>query len=883
METKIASSFFYELFEQAGDMIMIYKPDKNKNPQHIIMVNAMLADTLGYTRPELLRKNPAELMSPVKAGAVPTDNRHPDILHFERTLITKTGRKIESEIRAHSFEQDEEELIFAIIRDISDRKKHIRSLERTEQKYKRLVEKLSNEYIFYTHDNKGMITYVSPSVEKILGYSQDEALRDFREFLTDSEMNKKSLRHSLKTLEGIVQPPFLNELFHRDGSTRIFYNTEIPVFDEEGRVIAVEGIAYDVTARMEAEDQLKKQELYFRMLVENISEVFWIFDLKVDKLLYISPQYETVYGRTRESLYNKPGSFLKLIHPDDVERVKKAYRRIPKGTGIDEEYRLKTPDGKIKWIWSQSFIIHDEKNKPHLSIGKSLDITQRVQQQLDKNLLAAILENTEDHAVIKDTDMKIIASNRANTLAAGKKKMEEMIDKTDLELYGDHDYVRKYMEDDRKALKLKKGETLVDEQVFVYPDKRKIYSLVKKFPVYNDKNQVVAVASISRDITDYKNALNDLSESEQNFRTLINNQGEGIGLLDKGYRFTFANPMAGKIFEINPGNLIRKSLTDFTSKTESKKLQGYFEKLSAEQKKSFELRIKAKTGKNKHVQVTATPQYRDNVFLGIFVILKDITEAKRAADEGATREKQLKEANAFMDKFFSVIARKMENPFSSILDYSELLTRNQNEYGKNEILTITKMIQESARQANDFMDNLLKWSMVRTGRLTLERVAVDLYHLVDENIRLLSGNAGKKKIRITNLVKKNTMIRADQVMMNIVLKNLISNAIKYTRNAGRISLVSRKKKDLVELSVEDNGIGIPEEHIGDLFRVDKDYTTPGTANEQGSGLGLVLSRELINRNGGTIEVRSKPDKGTVILLTIPAFNQLVWTPGQRLR
>ena len=633
METQIPSSFFYELFEHAGDMIMIYKPDKDKHPQKICMVNAILADRLGYTRPEMLRKLLAELLVPVKIGAAPRDNRHPDILNFERTFITRTGRKIETEIRGHSFENEGEELIFAIIRDISDKKKQIKALERTKQKYIRLVEKLSDEYIFYTHDSKGMVTYLSPSVEKILGYTQDEALRDFREFLTDSEMNKKSLRHSLKTLEGIVQPPFLNELFHRDGSTRIFYNTEIPVFDEQGKVIEVEGIAYDITARLAAEDQLKKQEVYFRMLVENISEVFWIFDIKKDKLLYISPQYESVYGKTRESLFNNPGSFLKLIHPDDVDRVKKSYRRIAKGTGLDQEYRIKTPTGEIKWIWSQSFIIHDEKKKPHLSIGKSLDITQRVQQQLDRNLLAAILDNTEDHAVIKDTDLRIIASNKANTLAAGRKKMEEMTGKTDLELYGDHEHVRQYVEDDRKALKLKKGETLVNEQVFVYPDKRKIYSLVRKFPVYNDKNQVVAVASISRDITDYKNALRDLSESEQNFRTLINNQAEGIGLLDQDLKFTFANPRAEEIFNISPGKLPGKSIMDFPGRSESRRLQEQIRRAAPDRTMTFEMRIRLDRGKQKYVHVKATPQYRDNVFSGMFVFLQDITATKKTAEQ----------------------------------------------------------------------------------------------------------------------------------------------------------------------------------------------------------------------------------------------------------
>ena len=121
-----------------------------------------------------------------------------------------------------------------------------------EEKYKRLVESLSEEYIFYSHDLAGMVTYVSPSITKILGYSQEEAMRNYKEFLTDHEMNQEALNHSQASLKGMVQPPFMNELHHIDGSARIFYNTELPIYDENGRVSGVEGIAHDVTKKFAA-------------------------------------------------------------------------------------------------------------------------------------------------------------------------------------------------------------------------------------------------------------------------------------------------------------------------------------------------------------------------------------------------------------------------------------------------------------------------------------------------------------------------------------------------------------------------------------------------------------------------------------------------------
>ena len=451
------------------------------------------------------------------------------------------------------------------IASLKEQLKQETELRQLEEKYKRLVESLSEEYIFYSHDSAGMVTYVSPSITKILGYSQEESMRNYREFLTDHKMNEEALNHSRASLNGLVQPPFMNELYHIDGSTRIFYNTELPIYDENGRATGVEGIAHDVTKKFAAEEELQKQDEILKLLVDTIEEVFWIHDLKADQLLFISSKYELVFGRTAESLYQNPGSFLKSVHKDDREYVKKAYKKIEKGFGLDLEYRIIDPSGNEKQIWVRSFVIRDDRNKPSLSIGTAQDITQRKKSQHEKDLLAAIVENVEDHAVIKDTDMKVIASNRANTAAAGKKTADQLIGKTDLEIYGDFDHVRQYMEDDRKAMQLKHGETLVNEQFFVYPDGRKIHSLVKKFPIYDEQHKLLAVASISRDITDYKNTLEELYRSEQKYRLLIDNQGEGIGMVDPEDQFIFVNPKAEEIFGMPAGKLVGKTVFDFLS------------------------------------------------------------------------------------------------------------------------------------------------------------------------------------------------------------------------------------------------------------------------------------------------------------------------------
>ena len=736
-------------------------------------------------------------------------------------------------------------------------------LRQLEEKYKRLVESLSEEYIFYLHDSAGMVTYVSPSITKILGYSQEESMRNYREFLTDHEMNQKALNHSRASLKGLVQPPFMNELHHIDGSTRIFYNTELPIYDENGRVTGVEGIAHDVTKKFAAEEELRKQDEILKLLVDTIEEVFWIHDLKTNQLLFISSKYELVFGRTAESLYRNPGSFLKSVHKNDREYLKKAYKRIGKGSGLDMEYRIIDPSGNEKQIWTRSFVIRDHRNKASLSIGTAQDITQRKKSQREKDLLAAIVENVEDHAVIKDTDLKVIASNRANTSAAGKKTADQLIGKTDLEIYGDFDHVRQYMDDDRKAMKLKHGETLVNDQVFMYPDGRKIHSLVKKFPIYDEQHKLIAVAAISRDVTDYKNTLEELYRSEQKYRLLIDNQGEGIGMVDPDDRFIFVNPKAEEIFGMAAGKLVGKTVFDFLSPKNRKFIRDQTDLRKKGAKNTYELEIIRPDKEKRQILVTATPQYEEGEFSGTFAVFRDMTGWKTLETKSAT------------DKFISIIAHDLKNPLSSIMGFSDLLMKDYSSYDPEEVLTFIKMIHGASRQAQNLLNNLLDWSRSQTDRIKFEPTSIDLCQVVESVFKLYKLNAHEKNLYMHNRLSKGTLAYGDQNMVSTIVRNLISNAIKFTRPKGKITVSAKTSRNKTQIIVADTGIGIPEDLTGKLFRIDEQVTRTGTANEEGTGLGLILCTEFARKNGGTLRVSSKPEKGSTFTLRLPRQD-----PGQ---
>jgi two-component system sensor histidine kinase/response regulator len=225
--------------------------------------------------------------------------------------------------------------------------------------------------------------------------------------------------------------------------------------------------------------------------------------------------------------------------------------------------------------------------------------------------------------------------------------------------------------------------------------------------------------------------------------------------------------------------------------------------------------------------------------------------------------------NTEKDKFFSIIAHDLKNPFHSILNFSDLLLKHYSTYDKEEVLTFIKMIHESSRQAFNLLDNLLHWSRARTGRINLQSEAVDLMSIVSKNISLLGLAATEKNIKITSSVKPKTFVQCDENMISTVIRNIISNAIKFTRPAGKINIGSHIKADTCEVVVTDTGVGISEENLARLFRIDTHFSTSGTANEEGTGLGLILCQEFINLNNGTIRVTSKPGKGSTFTIGLP--------------
>ena len=248
---------------------------------------------------------------------------------------------------------------------------------------------------------------------------------------------------------------------------------------------------------------------------------------------------------------------------------------------------------------------------------------------------------------------------------------------------------------------------------------------------------------------------------------------------------------------------------------------------------------------------------------------QQISEANQALRES---EKNLMELNATKDKFFSIISHDLKNPFSSLLSITDLMVESFDSTEKEDHRAGFSKINQSVKHLLDLLENLLTWSRSQRGRIKYDPVSFNLTALIRENINLHRLLAEKKGIMLQSDDQDEIHAYGDRDMINSVIRNLMTNAVKFTERDKKVSVKMRTNDNKVEVSIMDEGIGIDSENMEKLFRIDEKFKSTGTAGEKGTGLGLIICREFVEKNGGIISVESMPGKGSTFSFTVPRAN-----------
>ncbi|MCX6283319.1 MAG: ATP-binding protein [Bacteroidetes bacterium] len=250
---------------------------------------------------------------------------------------------------------------------------------------------------------------------------------------------------------------------------------------------------------------------------------------------------------------------------------------------------------------------------------------------------------------------------------------------------------------------------------------------------------------------------------------------------------------------------------------------------------------------------------------------KEVNERIKAEERILKYADELQESNISKDKFFSILAHDLKSPFHYLLGYSDLLRNEYATLSEEDRIKFIGIIHSNSQRLYNLLENLLEWSRIQTGRIDFEMEVFDLAREVKSLCETIKASATHKNISFECRISDQAIIKADRNMIRSAIHNLLTNAIKYTAETGSVSVQTSSADSHVEVKIEDSGIGMSPEEVAKLFRIDVSVSRPGTNKEPGTGLGLILTKEFLEKNKGSVFVESEPGKGSIFRVTLPLY------------
>jgi PAS domain S-box-containing protein len=534
----------------------------------------------------------------------------------------------------------------------------------------------------------------------------------------------------------------------------------------------------------------------------------------------------------------------------------------------------------------------------------------------EKHLLYTLIDNMPDFIYLKDTDSKFIVANQKLIDVHNLKSRDQLIGKSD------HDFYPKELADKYKSNEqaiIHTGKPLINhEERSLDEQGEEIYLSTTKIPLHDADGTIIGIVGIGRDITEKKkteeklldhadqlqqiNALleekqeevqqqaEELSAQADNLR-LINQELEKLSaavsetdnvviILDEEGNFEWVNNSFTRVYGYTLDQFIEERGKNMLEGSHNPEIKDILAKCRDSCKTiRYHTETMDKDGNVIWTQSTLTPVLNAEKKIIRFVAVDtDITAVKKAQDmvntqkaEIELKRDQLEKANITKDKFFSIIAHDLKNPFHSIMGFTDLLLKNYGDFEDSKKKEFLGLINESSQYANNLLDNLLHWSRTQTDRIKYSPIKFDLHSLVNEIQRMLHGNAEKKQLALLNLVPEASYVYADRNMIHTVLRNLVSNSIKFTPEEGTISVEAVPEEEFIHIIVKDNGVGIPLDKHGKLFSFGEFHSTSGTAGEPGTGLGLIICFEFIKKHGRELIFSSESGKGTSFTFDLASY------------
>ena len=663
----------------------------------------------------------------------------------------------------------------------------------------------------------------------------------------------------------------------------------IDVADERLNLVRIS----DTTERKRTQMALQESEERFRQLAETIDEAFYIADGRLHDILYVSPAYEMIWGRSCQSVYEMPNSFLQAIHPADRDRFVQSIKRQQQGEDVSEEYRIIRPDGSQRWIWDRSFPLRDETGTVYRICGVAQDISDRKSAESALRRYKRIVSATTDGIVLVDRQYRYRLANQAY-LNLHQKQRDDIIGHPVAHILGQETFEQELKGFMDRCLA---GETVRYERWSEQGDLGRQFLSVTYSPYFEEDENIASgiVASI-RNITDLVRAEVALKESEERFRSIFEQVTVAIAQSDFSSHILLANPAFCQLVEYSQDELLQMTFEEITHPEDLAESQE--QRWQLEQGEilyySAERRYLCKSGQVKWVHLTATPVYdSDGNRRFIAKILQDISDRKQIEAEVIQAKNAAEAANRAKSEFLASVSHELRTPLNGVLGYAQILQRDK---------TITeeqqgriKIIYQCGDHLLNLINDILDLSKIEAGKLELYPDDLKLLPFLQDIADICRIRAAQKGIEFSyqTLNRLPPLVRTDGKRLRQVLLNLLGNAIKFTDD-GTVSFKVEAVNDSavddaewfeailsqggtvsslqlpatrdsgtcrIRFQVEDTGAGISAEDLRQIF-LPFEQTGDGPRRAEGTGLGLAISQHILHMMGSRIEVDSTPGAGS---------------------
>ena len=725
-------------------------------------------------------------------------------------------------------------------------------------------------------NEKSEITFWNPQAEKIFGWTEKEALgRAISEAIIPErfkQQHQHGMEHYLKTGEGPILNRMMEVLAQNKNQEEFPVELSIIPIKRDNKILFCSFIR-DISERKKAEQRLKSSQEIWKFALEGAGDGVWEYDFET-KEVFFSKQYKKMLGYEEDEFKNDPKEWMSRIHPDDIGIIESTDIEydLNKISTHQREYRILHKNGSYLWILDRGMVINYNSNgKPKRIIGTHTDITGGKKSEEEYRRISVVASANENGVVFTEPDGKISWSNEGFCRLTGY-SMDEIIGRTPLELC--RGKLSEGEELNTMINSFFEGRNFNVELIHYRKNGSFFWGKVTGQAIKDDTNNTVQHFSIIEDITYEKEVEETLKIREEKYRSIIANMHLGLMEVDTNENILFVNQSFCDMCEFTLEELVGKKASDLFVRGEYNELMEVKNDLRKNGiSDAYEISVVNKKGELKWWLISGAPRYNDKgELIGSIGIHLDITEQKKIEYELLEARVQAELSSNAKQEFLANMSHEIRTPMNAIMGMSSQLA-------KTTLNTQQQFYLDTIHNAADnllvIINDILDLSKIEAGKLAIENIGFEPKSAIRKALQVFVHKAEEKGLRLTNSEfdsRVSTVLMGDPYRINQVLMNLLSNATKFTEK-GSIDLAVKVLQDLPDaqqifIQVKDTGIGMDEKFVAQLFEKFSQEYQSTTRKYGGTGLGMSISRQLVELMGGKIKVESKKGEGTIVSFII---------------